>query len=227
MLVVQEAEKRERPPGSEPGGLGGEVFDVVLRRPRSEVPGAPLGRRGHCHERRDGGRDVGVRPVSVGGKHECAAATAEIRGHARRTPRTRYTWAGRGKTRPTGHVGLVKHRLCHRRRLSCLLVRVPREPRACSASQGGFCHCHYRDERVACEVQSHMVESHAGERRSLPTGRARRRQPSKVQKSRGARAGLRLRLGRHAVRRRGEGEPVPRRRRSVGAGSWAVGRARA
>jgi hypothetical protein len=25
LLVVSEAEKRERPPGSEPGGLGGEV----------------------------------------------------------------------------------------------------------------------------------------------------------------------------------------------------------
>ena len=118
LLVVSEAEKRERPPGSEPGGLGGEVLTLVLRLPRTEVPGAPLGRRGHCHERRDGGRDVGVRQISGGGKHECAAATAEIRGHARRTPRTGYTGAGDGETRLTGHVGPVKHRRCHWSRLS-------------------------------------------------------------------------------------------------------------
>ena len=39
LFVVSEAEKRERPPGSEPGGLGGEVFDVcyVVLVPRCRV----------------------------------------------------------------------------------------------------------------------------------------------------------------------------------------------
>ena len=90
----------------------------MLRLPRSEVPGGPLGRE-HRHEYRVGGRNGGVGRVPVG--CECRKTAGEPttmgRDHACRTPRRGYACTGDTKARPTGHWGL-EERHCHRGHLS-------------------------------------------------------------------------------------------------------------
>ena len=110
------SEKRKRPPGLEPGGLGVRKFDVSLRRPRSEVPGGAIDR-------------VLVDPSGVVGPGRIHRAdvcketggTAIGRIDRAKSPVAAHAWC-RGKRRGDRahaiNVGLVHHQCDHRIALS-------------------------------------------------------------------------------------------------------------